>query len=367
MTNVDPPDDIPEGQHTKYRGLYGKCVSRKFEEFPETSKRETLREEIDTQRNHRKLVSYAIFPFAESNPAGYKFVRVEPLEELGVKNLDFLLYDMDGHAILGEAKSSIPKQAPRVVNEVAERKDVATKHKEYIEKEYVGGEISELEFVLVVYVQDAEKIGREIAEQGEDIITWVVDSHTDRMWINQSRPSEFPNNLESEEPNQMLEELDRRLTHSVGDLNSELDRIRTSFGQADILPSSIVVDQLRVVVQARRVEGRIPCVDRKDIVTIVEDNALNYSEERIDQIVDVLISSGKEINFLSDWDGPEAEYKVVTNYTARDDLETVLEDKWVDWRIEEMKDELREECEERITAEIGRQKQLDEFGMGVSG
>lgn len=69
------------------------------------------------------------------------------------------------------------------------------------------------------------------------------------------------------------------------------------------------------MVQARKVEGRIPCVDKVDIEGIVADSALNYSEDR----------------------------------------------------IEEMKDELREECEERITAEIGRQKQLDDFGLSFGG
>lgn len=365
MTNVDPPDEIPEGQHTKYRGLYGKCVSRKFDKFPEISKRERLREDIDTHRNHRKLVSYAVFPFAEESPAGYKIVRVEPLEELGAKNMDFLLYDMDGHAIIGDAKSSIPQNALRVVNQIVERKQVAFEHKDYIEDEYVGEEISELEIVVVTYVRDAEKIGKEIGEQGEDIITWAVDPHSDSMWVKQTRLSKFPDNLESEEPNELLEELDRRLTHSVAELNSKLDRIDTSFGQADILPSSIIVDQLRVVLQARKVLDRKPCVDHGDIVSIVQDSILNYSEERINQIVDNLIASGKEINFLADWDGPEADYKIVSNYTARDDLETVLEDKWVDWRIERMKDDLRAECEERITADIGRQKQLSEFGVSV--
>lgn len=44
-----------------------------------------------------------------------------------------------------------------------------------------------------------------------------------------------------------------------------------------------------------------------------------------------------------------------------DDLEQVLEDKWVEWRIEGLKDELREECEERVVSEIGKQSQLDEY------
>jgi hypothetical protein len=51
MTNVDPPESVPEGQETKYRGLYGKCVEHKLEGFPEQSKSENLREEINVQRN----------------------------------------------------------------------------------------------------------------------------------------------------------------------------------------------------------------------------------------------------------------------------------------------------------------------------
>lgn len=362
MTNVDPPESIPEGQRSKYRGLYGKCIHQKLAQFPETSKRETLREEITIQRNHRKLISYAIFPFSEDSPAGYKFITAEPLEELGVKNVDFLLYDFDGHVILGEAKSSIPANATSVVNELSERKAEAYEHQEYLEDEYLGTEIKHIEFVLVTYVQHGAKIAREIAENGEDIITWVVDSHSDTLWMSQARPRSFPDNLESEDPDEMLAELDRRLTHSHNSLNSMLDRITTSFGQADILPTSIIVDQLRVVVQARRVEGRHPCVDRSDLKDYVTNSALNYSEERVGEIVDDLIRSAKRINFLSEWGDKRAEYKIVSNYTARDDLETVLENKWVDWRIEKMKDELRKECEERIVAEIDKQTQLTEFG-----
>ena len=84
-------------------------------------------------------------------------------------------------------------------------------------------------------------------------------------------------------------------------------------------------------------------------------------------IVDDLIEAGKRINFLSEWDEERADLKLVSNYTAKDDLEQVLEDKWVSWRIEDLKNDLREECEERITAELGRQKQLNEFGVGLPG
>ncbi|WP_229123137.1 hypothetical protein [Halapricum desulfuricans] len=163
----------------------------------------------------------------------------------------------------------------------------------------------------------------------------------------------------------MLQELDRRHTHDVTALNGELDRVTTSFGQADVLPTAIIVDQLRVVVQARRVVGRHPCVDRADIESYVTKGSLNYSEERVRNIVDDLIDAGKRINFLSEWDDERADLKVVSNYTAKDDLEQVLESKWVDWRIEDMKDDLREECEERVTAELGRQKQLKEFDAGL--
>lgn len=365
MTNVDPPDGVPEGQETKYRGLYGKCVHHKLQDFPEQSKRQDLRGEIDTQRLHRKLISYAIFPFAQGRPSGFKFFKAEPLEELGVPNFDFMLWDLDGCVIFGEAKSSIPNSATSVVNQLLKRKEVVEEHQQYIEEEYLGSEIDHMEFVLVTYVQHGDTIAKEIIEEGVEFITWVVDAHSDTLWIRQARPTSFPDNLDADSPDGMLEELNRRHTHSISSLNGDLDRITTSFGQADILPTSIIVDRLRVVVQARRVEERYPCADREDIEDYVSNSALNYSEGRVSEIVDDLIEAGKRINFLSEWEDSRAEYKIVSNYTAKDDLEQILEDKWVDWRIEGLKDVLRDECEERIIAEFGKQSQLPEYGFAV--
>jgi len=361
MTNVDPPNSVPEGQETKYRGLYGKCVKNKLQQFPERSKRENLRDEIDVQVNHRKLISYSIFPFAQGNPAGYKFITAEPLEELDVPNFDFLLWNLNGSVIFGEAKSSIPSNAQTVVNQLQERKKVAKDKKEYIEKEYLGSEINHMEFVIATYINHGDKIAKEIIETGAEFITWVVDAHSDTLGIRHVRPSSFPDNLEAEEPDAMLKELDRRYSHDVSSLNGDLDRITTSFGQADVLPTSIIVDRLRVVVQSRRVEDRYPCVDRGDIVDYVSNSALNYSEERIQEIVDDLIEAGKRINFLSDWDDNRADLKIVSNYTAKDDLEQVLEDKWVDWRIKGMIDQKRIDCKERVLAEMDRQTRLSDY------
>lgn len=365
MTNVDPPESVPVGQETKYRGLYGKCIQNKLRKFPEKSKRENLRDEIDIQRNHRKLISYSIFPFVQGTPAGYKFITTEPLEELDTPNFDFLLWNLDGSVIFGEAKSSVPASAPTVVNQLQERKKVAEEHKEYIEEKYLGSEINHMEFVVTTYVNHGDKIAKEIIETGAEFITWVVDAHSDTLWIRQARPSTFPDNLEADDPDGMLEELDRRHTHDVSSLNGELDRVTTSFGQVDVLPTSIIVDRLRVVVQARQVKGRYPCIDRENIEDYVSNSALNYTEERISKIIDDLIESGKRINFLSDWEDDRADFKIVSNYTAKDDLEKVLEDKWIEWRIEALKDELRDECEERVVAEIGKQSQLDEYGVGI--
>jgi hypothetical protein len=365
MTNVDPPESVPEGQETKYRGLYGKCIEHKLNEFPEESKREDLREEIDVQRQHRKLISYSIFPFVQERPAGYKFFTAEPLEELGVSNFDFLLWNLDGSVIFGEAKSSIPASAETVVNQLEERKEIAEDHQSYIEENYLGSEINHMEFVVSTYVNHGDKISKAIIEEGAEFITWVVDAYYDTLWVRQARPTSFPDNLEAEEPDAMLQELERRHTHDVSSLNGELDRVTTSLGQTDVLPTAIIVDQLRVVVQARRVEGRHPCIDRSDLAKYVSNSLLNYTEKRMEAIVDDLIEAGKRIDFLSDWDDERADLKLVSNYTAKDDLERVLEEKWIDWRIEDMRDGLRDECEERVTAELGRQKQLDEYGIDI--
>lgn len=210
-----------------------------------------------------------------------------------------------------------------------------------------------------------DKIAKAIVEEGAEFVTWVVDAYSDNLWIRQARPRSTPDNLETEDPDAIFQELERRHTHDLAALNGELDRMKTSLGQADVLPTAIIVDQLRVVVQARRVEGRHPCVDRADIETYVSNSSLNYTEERVTGIVSNLIEAGKRINFLSEWDDERADLKIVSNYTSKDDLEQVLEDKWIDWRIEDMQDDLRDKCEERITAELGRQKRLTEYGLGL--
>jgi hypothetical protein len=361
MTNVPVPRQVPEGKETDYRGQYGKCIQKKFSGFDEKSKRENLRESIETEQNHRKLISYSIFPFAESSPAGYKFITVEPLEEIGVSNVDFLLYDMDGHAIFGEAKSSIPSNTDRVVNQLSERREKVNDNLDYIEETYLGDKITHAEFVLVTYIQHSEEIAKRIAERGEKIITWAVDPTSDILLIKQARPSSFPDNLEATAPDEMLAELDRRHSHSVHELNSELNRRTTSLGQADILPTAIIVDRLRVVIQARKVVGRHPCVNKEDIVEVVQNSILNYADSRIREMVENIIQAGKRINFLSDWDREGADLKIVTNYTSRDDIEKVLMNKYVDYRVERMKDRMREECKEEILSNFDKQTQIDDF------
>lgn len=366
MTNVDPPESVPEGRETKFRGRYKKCIEHKLRSFPEQSKRETLREEMGTQKQHRKLISYSIFPFEQGAPGGYKFFTAEPLQELDVPNFDFLLWNLEGSVIFGEAKSSIPDSAESVVNQLQERKEIAEDHLDYIEEEYLGSEINHEEFVVSTYVDDGDKIAKTIAEQGAKFITWVVNPHRDKLWIRQARPGQTPDNIESDDPDEVFEELDRRHTHDVGSLTGDLDRITTSLAQVDVLPTSILVDRLRVVVQARRVVGRHPCVDRVDIENYVSSSALNFSDKRVSEIVDDLIEGGKRINFLSEWEDERADLKVVSNYTAKDDLERILEKKWVDYRIDCLRDDLREECKDRVASELGKQSQLSRWGGGFS-
>jgi len=114
----------------------------KLQKFSEQAKRENLRDEIDVQRNHRKLISYSIFPFAQGNPADYKFITAEPLEELDVPNFDFLLWNLDGSVIFGEAKSSIPSNAQTVVNQLQERKKVAKDKKSISKKSTLAAKLT---------------------------------------------------------------------------------------------------------------------------------------------------------------------------------------------------------------------------------
>lgn len=113
--------------------------------------------EIETYRRHDEVVSMCIHPFSEEGTSvrqlGYQFIRAEPLSELGIKNVDFLIYRREGRTpivIFGEAKSRITNFS-QTLREVGERRANIETRTDYVKTNYLKTTSDPIfEYVLAV-------------------------------------------------------------------------------------------------------------------------------------------------------------------------------------------------------------------------
>lgn len=363
MTNVDPPDEVPENQKSTWRGDYRDCVNERvgeFEEEREETYRDDLQRSIDGDKHHRELVNLSVFPFVESQPVGYEFLRGDPLSELGVPNFDFLLYDFDGHTIFGEAKASVGDGwQSQCVDEVVEQREVVEEHEEYIVDEYLGGEaIRNKEYVLAVFSPNADNITQEIVSRRENIVTWRVHQMDKQLDVNTTAPPR-------EEWVEDGEDFYELVQHEHNALNTELSRHGSSSECFDLFPESHPVTELRTVISACDKVAGGAFVTSEQLNRSVAEDLYYLSEEKQQEIAESIIALGYDIGYLRDWEDDEGDYKIVSRYTHSDGLEKTLARKWKDHKVEQKKDYLRTECREEVTERIleksAAQTGLDQF------
>lgn len=363
MTNVDPPDEVPENQKSTWRGDYRDCVNKRVSEFVEdreVSYRGDLQKSIDEDKHHRELVNLCVFPFVESQPLGYEFLRGDPLTELDVPNFDFLLYDFDGHTIFGEAKASVGDGwVSQYVDEVVEQREVVEEHEDYIVDEYLGGEeIRNKEYVLAVFSPNADNVTQEIVSRRENIVTWTVHQMDKRLNVNTTAPPR-------EEWVEDGEEFYELVQHDHSALNSELSRHGSSSECFDLFPESHPVTELRTLISACDKESGGAFVTEEQLSLAVAEDLYYLSDEEQQDIAESILSLGFEIGFLREWEDGEGDYKIVSRYTHSDGLEQTLARKWKDHKLEQKKDALRQGCREEVTERIleqsAAQTGLDQF------
>lgn len=360
MVNIDPPSDLPDHHTSKFRSAYQECIIPKNRDFDREEYRRDLDNFIDQEREHRRLINFCVFPFVESSPEGYQFVRADPLEECGVKNFDFLLHDLEGKVIFGEAKASLPTNVDSVINNVIDQREKVEEWREYVEEEYLGQEMVFSEYVLGTYDNYATNASRKVLARGEDVKVWGVNRTEKELNLKKSLPDETPDNLSGEDP---IEELSRLAKHSIGRLNSELENRETATGAVSVLPKSADIDQLRVITRAYSSMGRDTFINRSDIRREIKAGARNHGAERIDEITDKLVELGKDIDLLRDWEDGPADYRIVSQYTSRSGIEKTLKKKWKKYKVNEKYSEMQEECREYAREKVGEQTQLDDFDL----
>lgn len=345
MTNVEPPDEIPPNWESEFRGRYRNCVEERISEFNENevdSYRDDLKQNIKEDKRHRELLNLCIFPFVEFQPLGYEFIRADPLEELGVPNFDFLLFDFDGHAIFGEAKGNVGEgYASNYVEEVLEQKETIEEQEEYIIENYTGQPIRNSEFVLAVFAPDADDVTREIISKRANIITWGVHQMDKEITINTALPT--PEDW-SDDP----DEIYPLLRHDHTDLNNELSRYSSSTECFDLFPKSHPVTMMRTLITARHKEGGHCFVDEDNLRATIEESLFYLNDKRQQDIQEKVIELATSIGFLREREGEEGDYKLVSRYTHSDGLEQTLKRKWVEYKIEEKRNEIKQDCRTQV-------------------
>lgn len=358
MVNIDPPSDLPDHHTSEFRGAYRECIIPKNENFDREGYKTDLENFIDQEREHRRLVNFCVFPFVESAPEGYQFVRADPLEECDVENFDFLLHDLEGKVIFGEAKASLPTNVDSEINDILDQREIVEEFQDHIEENYLGREMEFAEYVLATYDNYATAASRKMLARGEDVKVWGVNRTEKELNLKKSLPDETPDNIPGDDP---VAELSRLAKHSISRLNSELENRETATGAVSVLPESADIDQLRVITRAYSSQGRDTFINRSDIRSDIKAGARNYGAERINEITDQLIELGEKIGLLRDWDDGPADYRVVSQYTSRSGIEKTLKKKWKEYKVEEKYSKMQEECREYAREKVGEQMQLDDF------
>lgn len=201
MVNIDPPDNLPDHWHKE-------CITRKYNSFNEEQYRARLRDQIQKEKEHRRLLNLCVFPFtSDPSPSEFKFVRADPLTEIDEPNFDFLLWDFNGQAIFGEAKANIQQGANSLVNECQEQIDAVERNRDYIVENYLGEEPRHIEYVMTIFSSDADEITRSVIKKGVEVVTWAVHQMDKQVSVNTVFPERIPDD-------EGLEEARRRILHS---------------------------------------------------------------------------------------------------------------------------------------------------------
>jgi hypothetical protein len=195
--------------------------------------------------------------------------------------------------------------------------------------------------VLAVFAPDADDITQQIISERANIVTWGLHQMDKKISVNTALPT--PDDW-TDNP----EEIYSLLRHEHTDLNSELPRYSSSTECFDLFPNSHPVTKMRSLITARHKEGGQCFVNDGDLWGTIQESLFYLSDERKRETKENVIESATSIEFLREAESEEKDYKIVSRYTHSDGLEKTLERKWIDSKVAERKDQIRQHCRETI-------------------
>jgi hypothetical protein len=304
-----------------------------------------LRDEIRTDREHRKILNACVYPFATKMSSvrklGYYFLRAAPLLEKEIPNLDFLVYKpgstTPGLAIFGEAKGTI-SDPPSEIKQTTDRVSVVMENAEYCKTSYLGGQSSSFEFVLGVSSIDSNNVAKAVARRGVELIVW----HSERS-ANPQLTIHVPAEKEARES----------MMHSDDNLNRELGKkVPTSLEFKTFFLQSHKIAKLLVLIGIDKFspDGTFT---KGDLTNIVE-RELDYVDDpdTISRETETILTTAIKIGFVSPLG--EDRYKIKSRYRNSASRETDLIDKWLEYRLGEIADNQRQDAVRKVREKYRR-------------
>jgi hypothetical protein len=287
----------------KYTGSIERAIAEVDEEFEQKEKdlvRSKL-EGLETDKWHRNALNSCIFPFTESeslSKIGYHFVRGSPLLELGITNLDFLIFNPDkGVAIIGDAKGSIGDEG-RVVEQMQERMSTVRVNQGYLQTNYLNSAEVNDEFALGVSFADANRLCKCLLRRSGGVVVWQIGIDLD-----------YDVKLGIFAPGREDGPVGRTMMHSDEALNRALVNVKTSYEFKTFFLESHPVAKMTIltIVDVGKDDGIFTTDDLEELVK----NEIGYAGvPEVKKQTDYILRMGLAVGFLKE-EAPGA-YRVGT-------------------------------------------------------
>lgn len=237
--------------HSRYRKRLKEELSKTRKQYRNQAKKLQTDQSngISDNEDHDQIVNMSLYPFVEktaiSENLGYTLRYCDPLQELGLRNFDFLIAKTTTKrvtAIFGEAKTTFAK-APSIIREVKEKKAIVDTNLSYITENYLGKTQLpiDIECVVSVYPQFVDDI-QDALEQSFDqdgpgdktkIVVWKADPHNSMLDIaNPGRST--PHRL--------------RMLHAENALNKELTNLEVPRKVLTFFPQSHAATKVKSLI-----------------------------------------------------------------------------------------------------------------------
>lgn len=319
---------LPERYQQKYKQMKEGILITDFSQF-ETERQEFKKEiykEIEIDEKHRCLVNMCIYPFIQkeiiTEKLRYHFVRAEPLYELGIKNLDFLIYCKPSKiAIFGEAKSSI-SDPKKVVKEFQERINQITKQQNYISDNYIGETPRLYEYVLAVYSLYDEDAIKAVADLGGGIIVWSAD----RMFKKISMKT-FMSEKDA---------IKRKIIHADKKLRRVFSKHDTLTNVFNVFPSSHIINYLKLIVRTRHHDDVGWSVTEEQLARVLKMEIPYATRQFINEKKKLIIEYALRTRIIQPT-SISGEYRLTKQISSPQSLNTFIVKKYIKYKTEEKK------------------------------